>query len=122
MVKTWGGGIKDMLSPSCENMGGYIPHPRDLRPCCSVSQFVKICLISCFEFLSMSCSCFQFNYIQVVPVFFCIQFVSLSNSNLCGMFSSSLCLPFIILFMKLVLHAFIILFFISDHYTFFHKR
>ena len=27
-VKTWGGGIKDMLSPPCQNMGGiYHPHP-----------------------------------------------------------------------------------------------
>ena len=27
-VKTWGG-IKDMLSPPCQNMGGiYHPHPR----------------------------------------------------------------------------------------------
>ena len=33
-VKTWGG-IKDMLSPPCQNMGGiHTPHPpRDLRPC-----------------------------------------------------------------------------------------
>ena len=33
-VKTWGGGIKDMLSPPCQNMGGiYHPHPpQDLRP------------------------------------------------------------------------------------------
>ena len=30
------GGIKDMLSPPCQNMGGiYHPHPpQDLRPCC----------------------------------------------------------------------------------------
>ena len=30
-----GGGIKDMLSPPCQNMGGiYHPHPpQDLRPC-----------------------------------------------------------------------------------------
>ena len=29
------GGIKDMLSPPCQNMGGiYHPHPpQDLRPC-----------------------------------------------------------------------------------------
>ena len=29
------GGIKDMLSPPCQNMGGiHTPHPpRDLRPC-----------------------------------------------------------------------------------------
>ena len=28
-----GGGIKDMLSPPCQNMGGYItPSPQDLRP------------------------------------------------------------------------------------------
>ena len=33
-VKIWGGGIKDMLSPPCQNMGGiYHPHPpQDLRP------------------------------------------------------------------------------------------
>ena len=33
-VKTWGG-IKDMSSPPCQNMGGiYHPHPpQDLRPC-----------------------------------------------------------------------------------------
>ena len=32
------GGIKDMLSPPCQNMGGiHYPHPpRDLRPCGAV--------------------------------------------------------------------------------------
>ena len=32
------GGIKDMLSPTCQNMGrGTSPHPpRDLRPCMQV--------------------------------------------------------------------------------------
>ena len=35
MVKTWGGGIKDMSFPPCQNMGGiHHPHPpQDLRPC-----------------------------------------------------------------------------------------
>ena len=34
-VKTWGGGIKDMLSPPCQNMGGYItpiPPPPGFTP------------------------------------------------------------------------------------------
>ena len=35
------GGIKDMLSPPCQNMGGiYHPHPpQDLRPCFDESVF-----------------------------------------------------------------------------------
>ena len=74
-------------------------------------QFVKICLISCFDFLSMSVA---FNLTtSMYFLLFCIQFVSLSNSNRCRMFSSNLFLPFIILCMKLIL-PFIILFFISD--------
>ena len=32
-VKTWGGGIKDMLSPMSKHGGGFInPIPQDLRP------------------------------------------------------------------------------------------
>ena len=78
---------------------------------CSVSQSVKIRLISYLEFLSMSVA---FNLTtSMYFLLLCIHFVSLSNSNLCRMFSSNLFLPFKILFMKLIL-PFIILFFISD--------
>ena len=38
------GGIKDMLSPPCQNMGGiHHPHPpRDLRPCIMVTYPIVI--------------------------------------------------------------------------------
>ena len=38
------GGIKDMLSPPCQNMGGiYHPHPpQDLRPCWSLANVAPI--------------------------------------------------------------------------------
>ena len=34
------GGIKDMLSPPCQNMGGIYP-PQDLRPCSCLIQIYK---------------------------------------------------------------------------------
>ena len=43
------GGIKDMISPPCQNMGRiYHPHPpQDLRPCLSCSYGVHIAFIWC---------------------------------------------------------------------------
>ena len=67
----------------------------------SIVQFVKICLISCFDFLSMSVTLTLTT--SMYFLLFGIPFVSLSNSNLCRMFSINLFLPFIILFMKLIL-------------------
>ena len=67
----------------------------------SIVQFVKICLISCFDFLSMSVTLTLTT--SMYFLLFGFPFVSLSNSNLCIMFSSNLFLLFIILFMKLIL-------------------
>ena len=46
-VKTWGGGIKDMLSPPCQNMGGiHHPHPPGIYALGHRTLYVMHCWLS----------------------------------------------------------------------------